>query len=163
MAAGYCELYDTSVRCKTWVSGTMINWTLSHPNIIQLHAAASSNSIHATVFHNGTTFYLNWVTTELDTPIRSDTVRTIPGPTFTHHAGVYPWLLRMYICHFPLAEYQCLCRGQISWYECLTISASSLTTVAGDAALFLLCVPTVAGKLKHLGCPTCSCQYSVPK
>jgi hypothetical protein len=32
---------------------TLIRPTSSHPNIIQLHSAATSNSIHATVFHGG--------------------------------------------------------------------------------------------------------------
>jgi hypothetical protein len=45
------------------------------------------------------------VTIALDTRIRSDTVRTIPGSLFTHLEGVYLWLLCIYIHHFPLAEY----------------------------------------------------------
>jgi hypothetical protein len=44
---------------ETFVSRAMMNYTPSHPNIIQLHSAASSNKMHATVFHDGATFDLN--------------------------------------------------------------------------------------------------------
>jgi hypothetical protein len=81
---------------------TSISSTSSHPNIIQIHSAASSNRIHATVFHDGLIIHLKWVTRELDICIRSDTVQTICGSSFTHLEGVHPWLLCMYICHFHL-------------------------------------------------------------
>jgi hypothetical protein len=82
-----------------------MNCTPSHPNIIQMCGAASSNNIHATVFHDGVIIHLKWVTIELDTRIRSATVQPIPGSLFTPLKGVYLWLLCMYICHLPLAKY----------------------------------------------------------
>jgi hypothetical protein len=76
---------------------TSITSTSSHPNIIQFHSAACSNSIHATVFHGGVAFELEWITIEVDTWNRSDTVRTISGLLFTSVEGVYLWLLWVYI------------------------------------------------------------------
>jgi hypothetical protein len=48
------------------VAYSSLNYPPSHPNIIQICGAATSNNIHATVFHDGVTFGLKWITVELD-------------------------------------------------------------------------------------------------
>jgi hypothetical protein len=92
MALGYCELYDGSVSSNQNLSHLpkyIINLSPSHPNIIQLHAAASSNRIHATVFHDGTPMDLKCVTTDLTLEID-----LIPFEQFLDR---YSPLLKVYI------------------------------------------------------------------
>jgi hypothetical protein len=55
-----------SVSYKAF-AGQGLSYTPSHPNIIQLHSAASSNNIHATVFYDGVIIHLKWVAAELET------------------------------------------------------------------------------------------------
>jgi hypothetical protein len=104
MAPRYCELYDGSVNfLQTFVARAIINYTPSHPNIVQLHAAASVNSMHATVFHDGTTMDLKCVTTDLALELD-----LIP---FKHFLDRYSPLLKVYIYGYCVCTFAiCTCQ-----------------------------------------------------
>jgi hypothetical protein len=84
---------------------TSINSTPSHPNIIQLHSAASSNYMHATVFHGGMPYNLQFLMLSLTLQID-----LIP---FEHFLDHYSPLLRVYIYGY------CVCTSAFSTCQIL--------------------------------------------
>jgi hypothetical protein len=83
-----------------------LNYTHSHPNIVQIYGAASSCGIHATLFHDGAVFYLECgfhlhLTFVLDlVPFQQyvDTYR------YSHFATVYIWSCGVRVCCNPFIK-----------------------------------------------------------
>ncbi|KAJ7882928.1 hypothetical protein B0H13DRAFT_2344390 [Mycena leptocephala] len=63
-------IYQGDCAEEEWRRDVARYMLIRHPNIIQLHSAASSNNIHATVFHGGMSYHLQFsilsLTLELD-------------------------------------------------------------------------------------------------
>jgi hypothetical protein len=55
VATGDCEIYVGSVSANATllVHPSSLKYTPSHPNILQIRGAATSDGIHATLFHDG--------------------------------------------------------------------------------------------------------------
>jgi hypothetical protein len=63
MAAGCCEVYVNSASFTIFGLPVtrLLNYTPSHPDILQICGAASSGNIHATLFHGGADPCLFWM------------------------------------------------------------------------------------------------------